>query len=133
MIIIPRTVIVLEMDAVAVEIKVSSCGVTVMSHLYIPASVTFKGLNLRVISYGGELIGGLNMEILSLSISTVPFLFQVPCTMTGVSTKSPRVMLQVRIRSRPRKKLVFRGDPEMMGVGGITECDETKQSQCITR
>ena len=40
--------------------------------------------------------------------------------MTGVSTTLFRVMLQVKMRSSPWKKLVFRGDPDMMGGGGIT-------------
>ena len=60
------------------------------------------------------------MEILSLSISSVPFLFQIPLTVTGVSTTLLRVMLQVKMRSSPWKKLVFRGDPDIMGGGGIT-------------
>jgi hypothetical protein len=126
---IPDTLIVRELGIVAIEIKVVSSGVTVTSHSYVPASVTFKGLNVRVMSYGGELIGGLAMVILPFSspaISAVPFLFQIPRTVTGVSTTSPRVMLQVKMRSRPWKKLVFRGDPEMMGGGGITACSKTK-------
>ena len=94
------------------------------SHSYVPLSVTLlKGLNLRVISYGGAFIGGLTMVILpfsSPSISSVPFLFQIPRTVTGVSTTTPRVMLQVKVSSRPWKKLVFRGDPSIMGGGGTT-------------
>ena len=62
------------------------------------------------------------------SVSSVPFLFQIPRTVTGVSTTSPRVKLQVKVRSRPWKKLVFRGDPEMMGGGGITAYGRNKMN-----
>ena len=99
-----------------------------MSHSYVPASVTFNGLNLRMTSYGGELIRGLVMEILSLFISSVPFLFQVPCTVTGVSTTPSRMIPQVKMTFRPWKKLVFLGDPEMIGGGGITIFDKNKMT-----
>ena len=59
-------------------------------------------------------------------ISSVPFLFQIPCTVTGVSTTLPRVMSQVKMSSRPWKKLVFCGEPEMIGGGGITACGNNK-------
>ena len=77
-----------------------------------------------MIAYGGELLEGLTV-ILPSFISSIPFLFQIPCTVTRVSTTLPRVMIQVKVRSRPWKKLVFRGDPEMMGGGGVTACDKT--------
>jgi hypothetical protein len=82
-----------------------SAGITVATHVYIPASLILTGLSRTVVVYGGVDIGLLITVIRFPSlVRMVPFLFQVPNTRTGVLIALSRVMLQVKLRSNPAKK-----------------------------
>ena len=103
----------------------SFSGVTVTTHVCVPASLILKGLSLTVVVYGGMDIGILITVIrFPSSARLVPFLFQVPCTVTGVFTALSRVMLQVKARSNPTKKPSFKGEPVLTtrsGRGGTAK------------
>ena len=98
---------------------VSFSGVTVTTHVYVPVSLILNGLSLTVVVYGGMDIGMLITVIrFPSSVRLVPFLFQVPCTVTGVFTALSRVMLQVKVRSNPSKKPSSKGEPVLSTRSG---------------
>lgn len=103
---------------------VAFSGVIVASHVYAPVSLILSGLILRLVLYGGLVIGALvSVTRFLSSVKLVPFLIHDPCTMTGVFTDSSRVIMQVKVTSRPPKKPSFGREPVMAiksGRGGTT-------------
>ena len=97
----------------------SSSGVTVITHVYIPASLIPNGSILTAAAYGGVDIGLLITVIRFPSpVRLVPFLFQVPSTVTGVFTVLSREMLQVKVRPKPLKKPSSNGEPVITAASG---------------
>ena len=129
---VPETLTVQELDVLAVEIKIVSWGVTVTSRSYVPALVTFKGLNFRVILLWRWAYWRVNNSNSFIFISAHYRALSIPIPDSLYGDWSvhhiirARVMLQVKIRVRPWKKLVFRWDPEIMGGGGTTACNKMK-------
>ena len=99
--------------------NVSFSGVTIITHVYIPVSLIPDGSILTVAAYGGVDIGLLITVIRFPSpVRLIPFLFQVPSTVTGVFTVLSREMLQVKVRPKPLKKPSSNGEPVITASSG---------------
>ena len=108
-----------DIEYVIPVMNASFSGVTVITHVYIPASLIPNGSILIVLAYGGVDIGLLITVIRFTSpVRLVPFLFQVPSTVTGLFTALSREMLQVKVRPKPLKKPSSSGEPVITAASG---------------